>query len=46
MLGKLTSEEMYKATQGDAKESSKTNNDSSTNTDNDVTDVEFEEVKE
>ena len=43
---KAASEEMYKATQGDAKESSKTNNDSSTNTDNDVTDVEFEEVKE
>ena len=43
---KAASEEMYKATQGDAKESSKTNNDSSTNADNDVTDVEFEEVKE
>tara|TARA_A100001234_G_scaffold169173_1_gene150438 strand:+ start:4775 stop:6673 length:1899 start_codon:yes stop_codon:yes gene_type:complete len=43
---KAASEEMYKATQGDAKESSETNNDSSTNTDNDVTDVEFEEVKE
>ncbi|GIS08009.1 MAG: chaperone protein DnaK [Flavobacteriales bacterium] len=43
---KAASEEMYKATQGDAKESSKTNNDSSSNPDNDVTDVEFEEVKE
>ena len=43
---KAASEEMYKATQGDAKESSETNNDSSTNADNDVTDVEFEEVKE
>ena len=43
---KAASEEMYKATQGDAKESSKTNNDSSSNADNDVTDVEFEEVKE
>ena len=43
---KAASEEMYKATQGDAKDSSKTNNDSSTNADNDVTDVEFEEVKE
>ena len=42
---KAASEEMYKATQGDAKESS-TNNDSSSNADNDVTDVEFEEVKE
>ena len=43
---KAASEEMYKATQGDAKESSKSNNDSSSNADNDVTDVEFEEVKE
>ena len=43
---KAASEEMYKATQGDAKDSSKSNNDSSTNADNDVTDVEFEEVKE
>ena len=43
---KAASEEMYKATQGDAKESPKSNNDSSSNADNDVTDVEFEEVKE
>ncbi len=43
---KAASEEMYKATQGDAKDSSKSENDSSTNADNDVTDVEFEEVKE
>ena len=43
---KAASEEMYKATQGDAKESSKSNNDSSSNADNDVTDVEFEEVKD
>ncbi|MAR20865.1 MAG: molecular chaperone DnaK [Flavobacteriales bacterium] len=43
---KAASEEMYKATQGDAKDSSKSNNDSSTNADDDVTDVEFEEVKE
>tara|TARA_B100000674_G_scaffold425986_1_gene379918 strand:+ start:222 stop:2120 length:1899 start_codon:yes stop_codon:yes gene_type:complete len=43
---KAASEEMYKATQGDAKDSSKTDNDSSKNTDNDVTDVEFEEVKD
>ena len=43
---KAASEEMYKATQGDNKDSSNPNNDSSTNADNDVTDVEFEEVKE
>ena len=43
---KSASEEMYKATQGDVKDSSKTNNDSSKNADNDVTDVEFEEVKD
>ncbi len=43
---KAASEEMYKATQGDAKDSSKSENDSSSDSDNDVTDVEFEEVKD
>jgi len=43
---KAASEEMYKATQGDAKDSSKSENNSSSDSDNDVTDVEFEEVKD
>ena len=43
---KAASEEMYKATQGDAKDSSKSENDSSSDSNNDVTDVEFEEVKD
>ena len=43
---KAASEEMYKATQGDAKDSSNSENDSSSDSNNDVTDVEFEEVKD